>query len=375
MSEQVLITGGAGFIGSHLAEALLAAGHTVTVLDVLHPQVHGTEQAVPTYLDKRVQVIRGDVRDRALLQQTLVDKTAVFHFASYTGVGQSMYQISEYLDVNVGGTAVLMELLSQQKQPVRRLVLASSRAVYGEGACRCFVCGIVHPSSRSITQLRSGRWEVTCPHCNREIESIPTPESTTPDPRSIYAISKHNQEQVCLLIGETYGIPVVALRYFNVYGPRQSLSNPYTGVISTFITRLMNGRAIEVYEDGLESRDFVHVKDVVQACQLALARDTAVGQIINVGSGVPLTLLQIAQTISQKLGGTEPVISGQYRAGDIRHCTADLTQAHNILGYVPQITFASGIDDLLVELGGQQWEDRSHVAAQELIKRGLSAIS
>lgn len=375
MGEKILITGGAGFIGSHLADALLAAGHQVTVLDVLHPQVHGVAQAVPAYLHERVQFIRGDLRDRELLETALAGQTAVFHFAAYTGVGQSMYQISEYLDVNVGGTAVLMERLSQQNHSVRRLVLASSRAVYGEGAYHCQACATVHPPPRSLAQLRDGRWEVSCPYCGREVQPIPTPESTPPDPHSIYAISKHNQEQICLLIGETYDIPVVVLRYFNVYGPRQSLSNPYTGVISTFITRTMNGRAIQVYEDGRESRDFVHVQDVVNACLLALERSTAVGKIINVGSGEPLTLLQIAQIISQKLEGPEPLITGQYRAGDIRHCTADLTHANRMLGYIPRITFTHGVEDLLALLQNQRWEDHSHIAEQELVKRGLAAHS
>ncbi|MCP4360744.1 MAG: SDR family NAD(P)-dependent oxidoreductase [Chloroflexi bacterium] len=373
MSENVLITGGAGFIGSHLADTLLKAGHQVTVLDILHPQVHGQMRKIPDYLDDRVRVIQGDIRDKEVLRETLVGKTTVYHFAAYTGVGQSMYQISEYLDVNVGGTAVLMELLSEQKNSIKRLVLASSRAVYGEGVGNCPQCGLVHPAPRPIDQLRDGRWEVVCPNCGRAVQSQPTSEETTAAPYSIYAISKQNQEQVCLLIGETYNIPVVVLRFFNVYGPRQSLSNPYTGVISTFITRMKNDRAIPVYEDGRESRDFVHIQDVVQACELALEQEAAVGKIFNVGSGEALTLLQIAQIVTEKFGGPELIISGQYRAGDIRHCTADLTLARKLLGYNPQITFSAGIDNLLADLRRQHWQDHSHIAEQELVKRGLAS--
>lgn len=373
MSEQVLITGGAGFIGSHLTDELIANGHGVTVLDLLHPQVHGEAQTIPDYLNPDVTLIKADVRDKNALQSALVDKTIVYHFASYTGVGQSMYQISEYMDVNVQGTAVLMELLSQQKQKIKRLILSSSRAVYGEGAYLCKQCGIVHPSARPLEQLRDARWEVECPQCGQEVTAIPTPESTTPDPHSIYAISKQNQEQVCLLLGETYDIPVVVLRYFNVYGPRQSLSNPYTGVISTFITRLINGRNLNIYEDGLESRDFVHVKDIVQACILAMQKEEAIGQIINVGTGDALTLFQIAQIITDKFDGPSPVITGQSRAGDIRHCYADLTQAQKLLGFSPKIKFSDGVDDLIAGLGAERLEDQSALAEEELIKRRLAA--
>jgi dTDP-L-rhamnose 4-epimerase len=373
MGEQVLITGGAGFIGSHLADSLIAEGHDVTILDILHPQVHGNKQAVPTYLNPNVVFIQADVRDRDMLKSALAHKTAVYHLAAYTGVGQSMYHISEYLDVNVQGTAVLMELLSQQTPKLNRFVLASSRAVYGEGAYHCSNCGVVHPKSRSLDQLRQSQWDVSCPNCGKVVTAIPTSENTVPDPHSIYAISKHNQEQICLLLGETYDIPVVVLRYFNVYGPRQSLSNPYTGVISTFVTRLMNGYGLQVYEDGTESRDFVHVKDIVQACLLALKKEEAVGQVINIGSGEILTLLEIAQIVTQKFNGPEPVITGQYRAGDIRHCYADLTQARNLLGYKPKIVFKEGVEDLIEGLGKQILVDYSAIAEAELIKHGLAA--
>jgi dTDP-L-rhamnose 4-epimerase len=372
VAEKVLITGGAGFIGSHLADALLELGHKVTAFDNLHPQIHGARQQTPAYLNPDVEFIEGDIRDDEALQAALENKSVVFHLAAYTGVGQSMYQIQEYMDVNVQGTAGLLELLSQNVHQARKLILASSRAVYGEGACQCSHCGLVNSPPRSTAQLQEGSWEITCPRCYREVKPVATPESKTPDPRSIYAISKQTQEQICLLVGETYKLPVSVLRYFNVYGPRQSLRNPYTGVLNTFITRLLNGKPPQVYEDGRESRDFVHVKDVVQACLMAMTREEANGQIINVGSGQALSLLQAAQTVARIFGGPEPIITGQYRAGDIRHCHADLSRARQLLGYEPGVMFEDGMRELIDGLADQYWEDRSLVAEIELQKHGLT---
>jgi len=373
MVENVLITGGAGFIGSHLADALIAQGHRVTIFDNLHPQIHGPEQKAPEYLNKQARLVRGDMREQSLVQEVLTNQTVVFHFAAYTGVGQSMYQIQEYLDVNVQGTAVLLELLSQHKHQVHKVILASSRAVYGEGAYECSECGIVYPEPRSLKHLHAEQWEVHCPACKQPLIPIPTPEEKPANPYSVYAISKQTQEQICQLVGETYHIPTVVLRYFNVYGPRQSLKNPYTGVINTFITRLMNGKAPEVYEDGQESRDFVHVSDVVQACLLAMEKNLANGQIINVGSGEQTSLLQAATILADLLGGPAPIITGQFRAGDIRHCYADIRRASTLLGYQPRVSFKDGISDLLAALAGQQWEDTSYIPFQELKERGLTA--
>lgn len=371
--HKVLITGGAGFIGSHLADLLISQGHEVTLFDLLHPQVHGPEQKPPDYLHPAARLIQGDVRDPAALQAALDGIDVVFHFAAYTGVGQSMYQISEYLDVNVQGTATLLEQLSRPSSSVRRLIIASSRAVYGEGAYHCANCGPVAPLPRTADQLRAGHWQVICPHCGQPIQPIPTPETKTADPRSIYAASKLNQEQISLIVGEAYNLPVVVLRFFNVYGPRQSLKNPYTGVINTFITRLVNGLPPQVYEDGRPSRDFVHVSDVCQACLLAMTSVTAAGQILNVGSGQPLSLLEVAQTIARHLNGPSPIITGQYRLGDIRHCHADLTRSRQQLGYTPQVPFDAGIAQLLEQLAGQEWADQSAQAEAELIARGLAA--
>jgi dTDP-L-rhamnose 4-epimerase len=371
--QRVLITGGAGFIGSHLADQLIGQGHDVTLFDLLHPQVHGPERLAPDYLNPAAHLIQGDVRDPAALQDALAGVDVVFHLAAYTGVGQSMYQISEYLDVNVQGTATLLELLNRPSSSVRKLIIASSRAVYGEGAYHCPCCGRVTPAPRTAEQLRAGHWQLNCPQCGQVVEPIPTPETQPADPRSIYAVSKLNQEQIARLIGEAYSLPVVVLRFFNVYGPRQSLKNPYTGVINTFITRAMNGQPPLVYEDGRESRDFVHVSDVCQACLLAMTAEAASGRLFNVGSGQPLPLIEVAQLIAQQLGAPPPIITGQYRVGDIRHCHADLTQAHERLGYTPQVSFAAGITDLLQQIAGHSWADHSAEVEAELISRGLSA--
>jgi dTDP-L-rhamnose 4-epimerase len=374
-SQKVLITGGAGFIGSHLADRLINQGHEVTLFDLLHPQVHGLEHKPPDYLNPAARLLQGDVRDANALQAALDGVDVVFHLAAYTGVGQSMYQIGEYLDVNVQGTATLLQLLSRPSSSVRKLIVASSRAVYGEGAYHCSHCGPVSPSPRTAEQLRAGRWEVTCPHCGQPVQAMPTPETKAADPRSIYAVSKLNQEQTSLLIGEAYGLPVVVLRFFNVYGPRQSLKNPYTGVINTFITRLVNGLPPQLYEDGRPSRDFVHVSDVCQACLLAMSNEAADGQVLNVGSGQPLSLLEVAQTIAAQFGVPFPVITSQYRLGDIRHCYADLSRSRQLLGYAPQVSFKVGIAQLLHQLAGQEWPDQSGQAEAELVIRGLAARS
>lgn len=372
MTDKVLITGGAGFIGSHLADSLLADGHQVSLFDNLHPQVHGTDQSLPEYLNPSVQVIRGDVRNPTTLGQALKGKNVVFHFAAYTGVGQSMYQIREYQDVNVTGTATLLEILSQQPEPKSKLIIASSRAVYGEGAYTCSECGFVHPAPRSVEQLRKEQWELTCPNCQRPLKPVPTPEELEPRPASIYALGKYNQEQTALIVGQAYDLPVVVLRFFNVYGPRQSLQNPYTGVLGTFITRQLLGKSIHIYEDGQESRDFVFVSDVVDACGKAMQRSEAIGQIINVGSGQSLTMQQVATTITNLLGGPEPIITGQFRVGDIRHCFADLNRAKRILKYEPKVSFNEGIGQLVESVIGQEWIDSSRIAEEELEKRGLA---
>jgi len=376
--ERVLVTGGAGFIGSHLVDALLARGDEVTVLDTLTPQVHGSASAPPPYLDPHARLVVGDVRDRDTLAPLLDGAQAVVHLAAYTGVGQSMYQVRDYLDVNVVGTGVLLELLGDDRRDVRALAVASSRAVYGEGAYRCAKCGAVTPRSRSTAQLLARAWEPRCPQCGGPVTVIPTPEDSELRPASVYAVSKHSQEQATLVVGAARDLSVVALRYFNVYGSRQSLSNPYTGVIPALVSRALGGRPPEVYEDGEESRDFVHVRDVVRATLLAIdgpaaAAGEPAARVLNVGSGERRSLLDVARAVTAALDGPEPVVTGKFRVGDVRHSQADLTRARAVLGFEPLIAFADGIRDLATELAEQLHEDHSARAEAELASRGLAA--
>lgn len=373
MTEKVLITGGAGFIGSHLADLLIANGYIVVVLDNLHPQVHGKERKRPHYLHPEVQLIEGDIRNAKVVSKSLEGVSFVYHFAAHTGVGQSMYQIEEYLDVNVRGTAVLLDAIAARPGQIKKLILASSRAVYGEGSYYCKNCQLrLTPPPRDLGQLRHSQWEPTCPRCHQQITAVATTESDPTFPGSIYAISKLSQEQTCLIFGQAYQVPTIVLRFFNVYGPRQSLQNPYTGVINTFLTRLKADQPPKIYEDGQPTRDFVHVTDIVNACLLALQCNEAVHQIFNVGSGQKLTLLEIAQAILYNSGNMAPIITGEFRVGDIRHCFADITMARNVLGYSPSIPFVQGIKVLLDHVKNESWEDNSAIAEQELIRRGLS---
>ena len=369
---RILITGGAGFIGSHLADALVAAGHEVVVFDNLDPQVHGPGCSVPTHLAPGASFVQGDVRNRTALAGALVGVQAVYHLAAQTGVGQSMYQIERYVETNIQGTAVLLDLLASGTYPVEKLILASSRAVYGEGAYKCALDGPVYPSPRALEQLEHSIWDPACPVCGGNVQPTPTSEDAPHQPSSVYALSKSVQESLCHMISRTYGLTVTTLRYFNVYGARQSLSNPYTGVLSIFSSIIKNGRVPEIYEDGLESRDFVHVRDVVQANLLALERQGCDGQAINVGSGQRLTILEIASTMLQAFGMQgEPRFGGRFRVGDVRHCFADISLAHRLLGYTPQVAFEEGLRDFLAWALEEDADDLIETAKQELAVRKL----
>jgi dTDP-L-rhamnose 4-epimerase len=373
--SRLLITGGAGFIGSHTADALIAQGDDVRVLDVLDPQVHGREALRPKYLNSEVDLVRADVRDEETLERQLEWADAVFHFAAQTGVGQSMYQVRAYLDSNVMGTAALLEVLARRTVTIERLVLASSRAVYGEGSYRCTNCGVVHPDARSPASLRAGLWELTCPRCAADIVAIPTSEDESARPASVYALSKLTQEQACLVVGAAYDIPTVVLRYFNVFGPRQAPGNPYTGIITTFSNVVRSGRTPEVFEDGEESRDFVYVSDVVKANLLAMKVDGVAGMTFNVGSGERTTLYEVATAIAEELDGHEPVVTQKFRVGDVRHCFADIGRSRTILGYEPTVSFRAGLRRLVAEGMDVAAEDLSVVAEQELRARGLSSTA
>ena len=365
----ILITGGAGFIGSHLADHLLERGHRVRALDNLSPQVHGRVER-PAYLSADVDLVRGDVRDREAVRRALAGIDAVFHLASAVGVGQSMYEIEHYTSTNNVGTAVLLEALVEH--PVERLVVASSMSLYGEGMCRRSDGELVHGQERPLDQLRRGAWELF-DEAGGELTPVPTPEDKHPSLSSVYALSKFDQERMCLMIGRAYRIPTVALRFFNVFGTRQALSNPYTGVLAIFASRLMNGNAPLIFEDGRQLRDFVSVYDIVQACRLALEVPAAEGQAFNVGSGRAVTVSEVAALVRGILGtDIDPDITGKYRVGDIRHCFADISRARAVLGYEPRVTLEDGLVELADWLQEQAAEDHVTEASRELATRGLT---
>jgi dTDP-L-rhamnose 4-epimerase len=366
----VLITGGAGFIGSHLADALLAEGYRVRALDSLHPQVHGKDRKRPSYLHRDVELIVGDVRDGDAVGRALTGVDAVYHFAARVGVGQSMYEIDDYVDTNNRGTAVVLQALA--KKPVGRLVVASSMSIYGEGLYREDAT-LREDVVRNLTDLKRGVWDPVSER-GTPLLPVPTPEFKRPTLASVYALSKYDQERMCLMVGEAYGMPTVALRFFNVYGPRQALSNPYTGVLAIFASRLLNGKPPLIFEDGRQKRDFVHVSEVVEACKLALTSEHASGQVFNVGSGVAHSVRDVARALGEVMGKTpiQAQITGKYRVGDVRHCFADIGKATERLGFKPQITLERGLAELASWLEGQVAVDSVEKAASELRQRGLA---
>jgi dTDP-L-rhamnose 4-epimerase len=373
MGEKVLVTGGAGFIGSFLVDALIERGHDVRIYDALVPQVHGPEQAPPPYLNTAAEFVVGDVRDRDALARALEGVDVVYHLAAAVGVGQSMYQIQYYTDMNSLGGAVLLDILANTKHNVRKILVASSMSIYGEGKYECSEHGIVYPRLRSEDQLKARQWEMRCPHCEREVQPLPTDEDKPLYPTSIYAITKRDHEEMFLSTGVAYGIPAVALRFFNTYGPRQALSNPYTGVMAIFSGRLLNQQPPVIYEDGQQSRDFIHVRDIVQGLLLAMERPEADYQVFNLGTGVPTSVLEIAGMLSEHLtaGDIKPEIRNQFRAGDIRHCYADVTAARQLLGFEPRISLADGLEDLLAWVREQSAEDRFEQVERELATKSL----
>ena len=372
-SKQILITGGAGFVGSHLADGLLAAGHRVRVLDDLTPQVHSS--GPPDYLSPQVELIVGDVRDPNRLRDVLVGVDVIFHFAATVGVGQSMYEISRYMSVNTQGTAELLQAMLDAKHTPEKLIVASSMSIYGEGRYVCSQCGrAAAPPVRPVSQLRASQWELHCAACAGVLKPTPTGEDKPSEINSVYALSKRDQEELCLIYGRTYGIPVTALRFFNIYGTRQALSNPYTGVAAIFAARLINGQAPLVFEDGEQMRDFVSIHDIVRANLLAMETPASNGEVINVGCGKPITIRRVAEILASSLGqNVEPVITRKYRAGDIRHCYADLTKARALLGYEPQVTHEEGFRELAAWLVRQQAEDKAETMLRELNTYGLTA--
>jgi dTDP-L-rhamnose 4-epimerase len=368
----VLVTGGAGFIGSHLADRLLAAGHSVRALDSLDPQVHPSTER-PAYLDRDVEFIVGDIRDRSAVSRALEGIEAIVHLSAAVGVGQSMYEIERYTSINALGTAVLLEQILERRDSIRKVLVASSMSIYGEGQYRDPRTGEhgLAPGLRSAAQLEAREWEILGED-GLPLEPEPTSESKPLRPTSIYAIGKRDQEEMVLSVGAAYAIPSVALRFFNVYGERQALSNPYTGVAAIFASRLLNNRSPLVFEDGKQTRDFVDVRDVTRCCELALTSDRADGRTVNVGTGVPTSVLTVARVIANGLDrAIEPEIVQQYRAGDIRHCYADPTLAEELLGFRAEISFERGMDDLLPWLAAQEARDEVDAAQAALLERGL----
>lgn len=372
MSAQILITGGAGFVGSHLADALLEAGHRVRVLDSLAEQVHGGR--LPDYLSPEVELMIGDIRDQAAVRRALDGVEVIFHFAAAVGVGQSMYEISRYIGTNTQGTAELLQGILDSKRAPRKLIVASSMSIYGEGQYICTRCKQeAAPGIRALEQLRLGNWELLCSECGDVLDPMPTREDKLSNTNSVYALSKRDQEELCLIYGRTYGMPVTALRFFNIYGTRQALSNPYTGVAAIFAARLINGQQPLIFEDGIQMRDFVSIRDIVHANMLAMQRSESDGEVINIGSGKAISVMKIAEMLAGAMGkDTVPVITKKYRAGDIRHCYADLTKARDLLGYEPRVSHEQGFSELAEWLAGQHAEDKAETMLNELVAYGLA---
>jgi dTDP-L-rhamnose 4-epimerase len=367
----VLVTGGAGFIGSHLVDALVAAGHRVRILDSLAEEVHGG--VVPPHLNADAEFIHGDVCDPATVASAMDGIDAVFHLAAELGLGRSMYQVRRFVTGNDLGTAVLLEEFIKRREQVKKLIVASSMSLYGEGPYKCENCDRTSfPELRSDEALAANQWEFKCADCGSELRAMQTPEDKPLNPTSVYAVGKQVQEQYSLIIGRAYRIPTVAFRYFNVYGPRQALSNPYTGACAIFSSRLLNDQRPLIYEDGNQTRDFVSVHDVVQANLLALESNQADYQVLNVGTGRANTVLSIAEVIAKGLGkNIEPEVTGQFREGDIRHCIADISKARLLLGYDPKVKLEDGLVELLAWVGGQDADDRLQTAAAELAAHSL----
>lgn len=374
---RVLITGGAGFIGSNIALKLLKKGYKVTVLDTLSEQIHGSnpESTSPLYqkIKDKVDFIKGDVNNRDDLEKALVDVDYVIHLAAETGTGQSMYEIKKYVDTNIGGTALLLDILTNTEHHVKRVVVAESRAVYGEGKYHCPNCGDVYPYERTDENLAKGDFECKCPKCGGEVNLIATTEDSAIHPSSVYGISKQVQGQLVHLVCKSIGVESVSFRYQNVYGPGQSLTNPYTGILSIFSTRIKNGNGINIFEDGKETRDFVYIEDVVDATILGMEVPEANGHVFNVGTGIATDVLTVANTLCEKYGINVPItVSGNYRLGDIRHNFADITAARQILGFEPKWSFSDGIEQFTNWVNQQEVnEDNYETSIEEMKKKGL----
>lgn len=375
--KKILLTGGAGFIGSNLALKLITKGYNVTVLDTLSEQIHGDnpEETSPLYqsIKDKVTFIKGSVISREDWENALEGQEAVIHLAAETGTGQSMYEIEKYIDTNIRGTALLLDILTNTAHSVKRVLVAESRAIYGEGKYHCEKCGDVYPTDRRDEDMAKGDFECHCPKCGGSVKLVATTEDSAIHPSSVYGISKQVQGQLVHLVCQTIGVESVSFRYQNVYGPGQSLTNPYTGILSIFSTRIKNHNGINIFEDGRETRDFVYIDDVVDATILGLEVPEANGLVFNVGTGVAIDVLTVANILCEKYGIEVPItVSGNYRLGDIRHNYADITLARNVLGFEPKWNFSRGIEQFTKWVNQQEiQEDKYEASIEEMKRKGL----
>ncbi len=371
---KILVTGGAGFIGSHLVDELILKGHEVIVYDNLEPQTHGSEQKIPEYLNKNIKFARADIRDKQSLGSIIAEVDAIYHLAAMLGIGQSMYQIERFVDVNSRGSAILLDFIVNTNHNVKKLIVASSNTIYGEGRYSCHDCGLVAPKLRSKEQLSKADWELNCPKCGKKVVPVPTDEDKPFDCESVYALTKLDEEKLFMMTGKAYGINTTALRFFNVYGSRQALSNPYTGVCAIFSTALLCGKSPIIYEDGKQTRDFVHVKDIVQGLVLAMEKPESRNEVFNVGTGIATSIEDAANTLASLINPKiKPDIQGKFRPGDTRHCYADISKIKKKLGYSPKVKFSEGMKELVgwVKQQTGKIEDKSEQANEELRKKGL----
>lgn len=368
--KKILVTGGAGFIGSHLVDRLIDEGYKVVVLDNLYKQIHPTGK-LPLYFNKKAEFIKGNVTKKSDWLKALKGIDAVFHFAAAVGVGQSMYEVEHYVKVNSLGTAIFLDILANRKHSVKKIIVAASMSSYGEGAYKCKKCGLVRPPLRNIEKLEMGDFSIYCSVCGRTVVPVSIREDAKQNSNSIYALGKKNQEEMVLNIGQAYNIPAVALRYFNVYGSRQSLSNPYNGVVAIFMSRIKNRKPPIINEDGLQTRDFIHIKDVTTANIIALENDKANYQVFNVGSGKPITIKEVAEILIYLYkSGLKPKITKKVRKLDVRHCCADIAKISS-LGWKPEVSFKDGLEEVIDWSKKEKAVDKLDSAMKELEKRGL----
>ena len=375
MKKRILIIGGAGFIGSHLSIELNKQGHAITVMDNLLPQVHGLDKNSYTFnsIKDKTKFMLGDVRSRDDLLEALRNQDVVIHLASETGTGQSMYQIANYAETNMQGTSLLADVILNNNLNIEKVILSSSRSIYGEGKYYCDAHGAVYPDSRKVELLDHGDYDCKCPTCGNNVVLMPTDEESAVKPISFYAVTKYTQELIFKTVFSSVNIPFIIFRFQNVYGPGQSLSNPYTGILSIFSTQIKNEKNLNIFEDGLESRDFVYIDDVVSAISSCITNHNADNQILNVGSGERQSVLSIANLLKKLYSSNVEInVSGNYRLGDIRHNYADLNKITSLLNYQPKVSISEGISNFINWVENQEvYTDLYEKSLIELKERGL----